>query len=191
MVTADRIRQEVIDLERVVKRAERAITAARQRPEDQDLYMDSAALNIHDFYGGVERVFQQIATTIDGRLPTGQDWHRQLLQQMQTDLPELRPPVLSAETGYALDEFLRFRQGTVNHIVYNRLVAVRNIFFYDRLAELLTLVADIHTLPRDEFVPLLLPLMAERTDDRFIAFVVISGHCGSPYLFVRILSTNP
>jgi IS1 family transposase len=115
LITATRIRQEVTDLERVVRRAERAMAAARHRPEDQDLYMDSAALNIHDFYGGMERIFQQIATTIDDRLPAGQEWHRQLLQQMQTDLPEVRPPVLSAETGLALDEFLRFRH-VVRHI---------------------------------------------------------------------------
>ena len=112
---ANRIRQELTDLERVVVRAERAVTAARQRPEDQDLYVDSAALNLHDFYAGVERIFQQIATTVDGNLPTGQEWHRQLLQQMQTDLPDLRPPVLSTGTGQALDEFLRFRH-VVRHI---------------------------------------------------------------------------
>jgi hypothetical protein len=114
LVVADRIRQELTDLERVIARAERAITAARQRPEDQDLYVDSAALNLHDFYTGLERIFQQIATTIDGSLPTGGEWHRDLLYQTQEDVPDLRPPVLSAEAVQALDEFLRFR-----HVVRN------------------------------------------------------------------------
>lgn len=109
LAVADRIRQELTNLERVVNRVERAITAARQRPEDQDLYIDSAALNLHDFYAGLERIFQQTATTIDGKLPAGQGWHRELLHQMQADIPDLRPPVLSAEAGQALDEFLRFR----------------------------------------------------------------------------------
>ena len=36
LIVADRIRQELGDLERVVTRAERAIKAARNRPEDQD-----------------------------------------------------------------------------------------------------------------------------------------------------------
>ncbi|MFQ5436071.1 MAG: hypothetical protein ACE5FD_14450 [Anaerolineae bacterium] len=53
-----RIHQELGDLESVVTRAERGIRAARQRPEDQDLYIDSAALNLHDFYAGLERIFQ-------------------------------------------------------------------------------------------------------------------------------------
>jgi hypothetical protein len=66
LLVADRIRQELSDLKRVVARAERAIAAARQRPEDQDLYTDSTALNLHDFYAGLERIFHQIATTVDG-----------------------------------------------------------------------------------------------------------------------------
>jgi hypothetical protein len=63
---------------------------------------------------GFRTYFQQIATTIDGRLPAGQEWHRDLLQQMQADIPDLCPPVLSAEAIQALDEFLRFR-----HVVRN------------------------------------------------------------------------
>jgi hypothetical protein len=114
LIVADRIRQELTDLERVIRRAERAIQAARRHGEDQDLYLDSAALNLHDFYAGLERIFHQIATTVDGSLPTDREWHRALLRQMQTDLPQLRPPVLSAEAGQALDEFLRFR-----HVVRN------------------------------------------------------------------------
>lgn len=104
-----RIHQELDDLESVVARAERGIQAARQRPEDQELYIDSAALNLHDFYTGLERIFQQIGATVDGKIPDGGNWHRELLQQMQMDVPELRPPVLSAESVMAVDEFLRFR----------------------------------------------------------------------------------
>lgn len=104
-----RIHQELSELSRVVARAERAIQAARKRPEDQDLYIDSAALNLHDFYAGLERIFQQIGATVDGDMPAGYNWHRELLQQMQSDLPDLRPPVLSLEVANQLDEFLRFR----------------------------------------------------------------------------------
>ena len=41
-----RIHQELGDLESVVARAERGIQAARQRPEDQDLYIDSVYLRL-------------------------------------------------------------------------------------------------------------------------------------------------
>lgn len=114
LVVAGRIRQELTDLDRVVTRSERAVSAARQRPEDQDLYLDAAALNLHDFYAGLERVFHHIATAIDKSMPSGPEWHRDLLRQMQVALSQLRPPVLSAETMKALDEFLRFR-----HVVRN------------------------------------------------------------------------
>ena len=46
LTLADRIRQDLNDLTRIVKRAERAVKAARQRPADQDLYLDSAVLNL-------------------------------------------------------------------------------------------------------------------------------------------------
>ena len=104
-----RIQQELGDLERVVDRAEKALSAARRNPIDQDYYVDSAALNLHDFYAGLERVFQQIATTVDGDVPSGRDWHRELLRQMSLEIPTVRPPVLSAATIKGLDEFLRFR----------------------------------------------------------------------------------
>lgn len=130
-----RIRLELGDLENAVSRAERAIQAARERPEDQDLYMDSAALNLHDFYAGLERIFQQIGSTVDGNIPTGHNWHRELLQQMESDLPELRPPVLTTEAAKSLDEFLRFR-----HVL-------RNIYAFqfdpERIARLVSLVRPV------------------------------------------------
>jgi hypothetical protein len=64
LVLAERIRQELTDVERVIERAERAMAAARQRPDDQDLYLDSVALNLHDFYVGLERLFHLIATRL-------------------------------------------------------------------------------------------------------------------------------
>ena len=89
-VLVGRIRQELKDVERTVARAERAVAAARQRPEDQDLYLDSAALSLHDFYAGLERVFRQITATVDGSVPPGQESHSELLRQMTVTLPDIR-----------------------------------------------------------------------------------------------------
>ena len=113
-VLAARIRQELASLERVVDRAERGIAAAQARPEEQDLYLDSAALNLHDFYAGLERIFRQVAATIDQSVPTGPEWHRELLRQMSIALPQMRPQVISEETISTIDEYLRFR-----HVVQN------------------------------------------------------------------------
>jgi hypothetical protein len=64
---------------------------------------------LHDFYCGVERIFRHIATRIDEDLPSGPDWHLQLLQRMATDIEAVRPPVLDRGTVRQLDEYLRFR----------------------------------------------------------------------------------
>jgi len=114
LVAAGRIRSELKELEQVVYRAKRAMELARMRPDEQDIFLDSVALNLHDFYTGVERIFRNIASLVDRSLPEGADWHRELLKQMQTELPKIRPAVLSASTGMALDEYLRFR-----HVVRN------------------------------------------------------------------------
>jgi hypothetical protein len=156
LVVAGRIRQELAELEWVVARAERAISAARHRAEDQDLYIDSAALNLHDFYAGLERIFHQIATTIDGKLPTGREWHRDLLQQMQTDLPDLRPLVLSNEAKQALDEFLRFRHVVRNIYAFQfdpesveRLVQLMSPAFQQAQTELLAFAEFLEQVGQD------------------------------------------
>jgi hypothetical protein len=115
VVLAGRIRQDVAEIERVVERVERAVAARRRRTVVQDLLLDSIALNLHDFYSGLERIFTHIASDVDQSVPTAHDWHRELLRQMTVELPGLRPPVLTAAMAADADEFLRFRH-VVRHI---------------------------------------------------------------------------
>ena len=113
-VLAARIRDELEDLDRNVRRAERAWQAAQNSGSDQDMFVDSAALNLHSFYAGVERLFEAAALQLDGSLPKSEAWHRDLLEQMTLDLPGLRPPVISLAVVQMLDEYRRFR-----HVVRN------------------------------------------------------------------------
>jgi len=64
---------------------------------------------LHDFYTGIERLFERIAPELNGGLPAGPSWHRSLLQEMTLELPGVRPPVLRPETARQLEELLRFR----------------------------------------------------------------------------------
>ncbi|MHB1345843.1 MAG: ribonuclease toxin HepT-like protein [Thermoleophilia bacterium] len=118
----------MVDAETVVQRVERAMAAASRNTPDGDLLLDSVALGMHDFYAGLERAFEHLASSIDKSLPSGSDWHRELLRQMALDVPGLRPPVLASPTLHAVDEYLRFR-----HVV-------RNVYAFtldpDRLADL-------------------------------------------------------
>ncbi len=64
---------------------------------------------LHDFYCGTERIFERIAKELNGGIPEGTDWHRQLLRDMTLDIKGVRPPVLSEELEKMLSEYLRFR----------------------------------------------------------------------------------
>jgi hypothetical protein len=57
VILARRIRDELNNLEKILDRARLGMDTAYDRPEVQDFLIDSAALNLHDFYAGIERVF--------------------------------------------------------------------------------------------------------------------------------------
>ena len=64
---------------------------------------------LHDFYTGIEKIFESIAKEVDNRIPLGEEWHSELLRQMTLDIPGLRPPVITASTEKKLREYLGFR----------------------------------------------------------------------------------
>ena len=86
----------------------------RRQLSGDDYYLDGVALNLHGFYAGVERLFELIAEVVDGALPQGENWHQVLLQQMASEVPHVRPAVISETTRDALDTYRGFR-----HIVRN------------------------------------------------------------------------
>jgi len=44
------------------------------------------AIDLHDYYTAAETLFERVARLLDGDVPGGDRWHRDLLQQMATDL---------------------------------------------------------------------------------------------------------
>lgn len=107
-----RIEQELIDLQQVIQRIKEAWEKAKHT--NDDLYLDSVALNLHGFYAGLERIFELIAGEIDGSVPEGKTWHQDLLKQMTLELKQVRPAVISRQSMNALDEYRGFR-----HVVQN------------------------------------------------------------------------
>ncbi len=112
LALAARIRGDLTALESVVGRAERAAGPMRDQPDS--LWVDAAALNLHDLYAGLERLFRLVAMQLDGTLPAGSEWDVDLLRQMGLPLKGVRAAVLSPESVRSLDEYLRFR-----HVVRN------------------------------------------------------------------------
>ena len=109
---AMRIRNELSEIERTLKRATEGVKRAKQTGDDY--YLDGVALNLHSFYSGIERIFELIAANVDDMLPEGENWHKILLKQMAEEMTEVRPAVISDSVRLAFDEYRGFR-----HIVRN------------------------------------------------------------------------
>jgi len=118
VAVAGRIRRELDRVETVVDRAQ-AIWADADLEERPDYHVDAVALNLHGFYAGLERIFRTIATRVDQSKPEGGNWHQELLEQMNTELPGVRPAVLSDASHKKLDRYRGFR-----HVV-------RNVYTFD------------------------------------------------------------
>ncbi len=113
LTLAGLIRSELGELDRtgeiIARHWARAPAAA-----DPDAYIGSVALHLHAFYSGAERILEQIARDVDGRLPAGEAWHTELLAQMTIEVPAVRPPVLARATADHLEAYRRFRHRVRN-----------------------------------------------------------------------------
>jgi hypothetical protein len=112
LALAQRIRDEIPAIERLVRRAQEGWRRAQQSSDD--FYVDSVALNLHGFYAGIERLFTLIADVVDAARPGGPDWHQVVLGQMAAEIPGVRPAVISSGTRSRLDDYRGFR-----HLVRN------------------------------------------------------------------------
>jgi len=127
-ILAARIDTELSELRLVVERTLQAWSKAVE--QDDDFYLDSVALNLHAFYSGLERIFEKLAAIVDGAVPSAANWHQELLVQMQTEIPSVRPAVISEPLKEALEEYRGFR-----HVV-------RNVYSYHLKPEKLKLLVD-------------------------------------------------
>jgi len=127
LVISSRIKNEIIEIEETIKRAQKAWELIK---EEDSLYIDSVALNLHNFYSGLERIFSLIAKEIDGKIIETPDWHKELLLQMSIEIPYVRPAIISKELKEKLENYRAFR-----HVV-------RNIYAYklkpEKIRDLIT-----------------------------------------------------
>uniref|UniRef100_A0A7C3MIM0 HepT-like domain-containing protein n=1 Tax=Dictyoglomus thermophilum TaxID=14 RepID=A0A7C3MIM0_DICTH len=127
LLISSRIKNEIIEIEETIKRAQKAWELIK---EEDSLYIDSVALNLHNFYSGLERIFSLIAKEIDGKIIETPDWHKELLLQMSIEIPYVRPAIISKELKEKLENYRAFR-----HVV-------RNIYAYklkpEKIRDLIT-----------------------------------------------------
>ena len=101
-----RIANELQALERVSSQLQQLLARMPESPTFVELRATGSIL--HDFYSGVERIFERIAVTLDGGLPEGERWHQLLLQQMEEET-QVRPAVIDRELSARLLEYLKFQ----------------------------------------------------------------------------------
>jgi len=116
-IVAARIRSELNELHRIVERTCQIWLRARQA--NDDYLVDAAALNLHGFYAGLERILELVAEEIDQSRPSGSHWHQELLRQMSSEVPRVRPAVLSPELRDNLDRYRGFRHVVRNAYTFN------------------------------------------------------------------------
>ncbi len=107
------IRAELDHLRRLAQDIAAVQAEIERDPDHARLFYENLALKLHNFYTGCERIFQTVASELNGAPPTGFDWHRRLLERMAVAW-QGRPALLSASTVDDLREYLAFR-----HVVRN------------------------------------------------------------------------
>ncbi|MDX2242192.1 MAG: hypothetical protein NW224_16020 [Leptolyngbyaceae cyanobacterium bins.302] len=131
---AIRIRAELVDIASVVERTQRLLAKAIQQKDDD--YYDGVALNLHSFYTASERILEDIAREVDGAVPSGPEWHRDLLAQLSVEFPGVRPIVLQRSSRNCLNEYRGLR-----HVI-------RNVYTFNlkpsRLQELVSMLPSCH-----------------------------------------------
>jgi len=90
--------------------AELQAYAPRLRSDPADRPLQAlVAIDLHDYYTAAETLFERVARLLDGDVPGGDRWHRDLLQQMATDLLPVRGALLRGEDLPWLEDLLKFR----------------------------------------------------------------------------------
>ena len=116
LVLIGRIRQELEDIEGQYAQTKLQLAVARET--GQSAYWMAVSLGMHGIYTGLEKIFQQIASKVDGDFTKSDQWHKSLLEQMAINIPSVRPAVIDKPTFLALEKYLSFRHVVRSNYAY-------------------------------------------------------------------------
>ena len=104
-----RISEERTKIERSAEQIREDLQRIKEAPLEYRRSLEAFVARHHfDFYKGLESIFQRIAQEVDRTLPSGEEWHKDLIQQM-SESSATRPSVLSQETSTQLQNLRGFR----------------------------------------------------------------------------------
>jgi len=153
-----RAKAELRRLEREIRSDLDAMQRQRERIEDFSIAggreiepvarWSTLAVALHAYFGAVESALTRVARTTEGSVPSGAEWHRELLRSMSFELRDVRPAIISPETQSDLARLLSFRHFFRHAYAVDfdgdRLCehAARVLRGHDRLVAELTVFAD-------------------------------------------------
>ncbi len=107
-----KIHRVISEIEEELGNIERLLSELNEHQKEEprnSFYLRAVGSIFHDFYCGVERIFERIAEELNGGIPEGENWHIQLLKDMTLQIEEVRPAVISKELVAELKGYLEFR----------------------------------------------------------------------------------
>jgi uncharacterized protein YutE (UPF0331/DUF86 family) len=69
----------------------------------------AAAYILHNIYGALENMFEQISRTYENHITDPAQWHRELLAKMFLEIPKVRPAVVPSDLRGFLNDLRGFR----------------------------------------------------------------------------------
>jgi hypothetical protein len=105
------VRNEILEINRefeIMQRKMRRFESAEDS-EDKDSHMRAIAGCIHGIYTGMEKILKDLINQFDGVLPSGDDWHIQLLRRAKYPNEGVRAALISEETFISLETLRGFR----------------------------------------------------------------------------------
>jgi len=77
------------------------------QPEYRDLA--TAAYTLHNIYNALENIFEHTSRTYENHITESSRWHKELLDKMFLQIPQIRPAILPPETRKVMNELRGFR----------------------------------------------------------------------------------
>ncbi len=113
-----------------LKRLEKALKKLKLFPEIEAATLNGLSLEdeiscrvigsyLHDYYCSLEKVFIHVAKSFDEGLPIGNQWHKELLEEMSLNISGVRTALISKQTMVKIDELRGFRHVFRNAYGFN------------------------------------------------------------------------
>ncbi|PWS38436.1 hypothetical protein DFH01_03905 [Falsiroseomonas bella] len=119
----------------------RARGLAGRTGDDRSAHELAIGKHLHDAYTAAEKAVERVVEVVDGDIPRGRSFHRDLIRRAAMPIPGGRLAIISADTAAGLEDLLGFR-----HVFRH----VYGTFDFGRAAPNVALAATVIPRLRDE-----------------------------------------